>query len=316
MRIPAKASFVDSSAHSGAHSVTALFVRMALAGVVVLAGTQMALAYGSGISGRSGNPATNQGRYCSTCHAGGVLPTVAVVGPTSVAPGSTNSYEFRITGGQRIAGGLDVSVTSGSLTASDPGTYLNLGEVTHSAPRPAINDVVSFVFSWTAPPTPGAATIYAAGNSVNFDGDRSGDAAEKTSLAVTITAAATTPGEASRKSLPQLKVDSYNKLTGNMSLSYGPACAATNHNIQFGPLTAVSTYGWSGSTCAIGTSGAFGSFNPGVGSWFFVVTGVNATSEGSYGVRSNGVVTTERPPNASSICGQSQQLANRCDATP
>lgn len=125
--------------------------------------------------------------------------------------------------------------------------------------------------------------------------------------------ASATPGEAAGTPQGQIQVTAFNASTGQITISYGPACSATGHNIELGSLTAsaISTYAWSSRVCGIGTSGTT-TFNPGTGSFFFVVVGNNGTAEGSYGKSSAGV---ERPESTSAAgCANiPQNLANRCD---
>ena len=140
----------------------------------------------TGISGYSGDPATG-GATCVACHSGGTRPTTTIIGPNLVASGNTVSYTLVISGGQMIAGGLDVSVTGGTLIATDSGTYILSSEVTHTQPRDAdLNGDVTFVFDWTAPGTAGAHTIYAAGNSVDKNRSNSGDLSDKVRFKVTV----------------------------------------------------------------------------------------------------------------------------------
>ena len=125
--------------------------------------------------------------------------------------------------------------------------------------------------------------------------------------------AGATPGEASGLGLSPLDVTAYDPAAGEITISYGPACAATGHHIEMGPLThaALSTYGWSSRICGIGGSGA-ARFNPGPGSWFFVVVADNGVWEGSYGTDSAGVERSEDTGSAG--CAEvPQNLANRCD---
>jgi phosphoesterase family protein/Ig-like domain-containing protein/immunoglobulin I-set domain protein len=148
--------------------------------------TPQANAYGGGISGRSGKTTST----CSSCHSGGVVPTVTLTGPASVASGSTNTYTLQITGGQAASGGLDVASSAGTFSILDPQTRLLSGEVTHNAPKPAdANGAVTWTFSWTAPTvtTNTAATLYAAGLSTDDNGSTSGDAVKTVTLAITVT---------------------------------------------------------------------------------------------------------------------------------
>lgn len=269
-------------------------------------------AYSSGIFGRSGNPATNGGSTCNACHSGGTTPTVTLTGPSSVTPSSSNTFTLRIAGGQRVAGGLDVSTTAGTLGVIDIGTQLLSGEITHDNPRAAATDgSVTFTFQWTAPATPGSATLYAAGNSVDLSGSSGGDRAGTTSKIVTINAAQA-PGEAATGALAPLRVTAFDRATGTMTISYGVPCGATDHAVVWGPLAQVSTYGWNGQACSIGNTGT-ASFTPGPGNRFLVVVARNGSREGSYGTDGDGA---ERPPFGSGACGATFDLAGRCDPAP
>ena len=123
-------------------------------------------------------------------------------------------------------------------------------------------------------------------------------------------ARAATPGEAH-----DLTVIDVDPATGVLSLSFQPACAASDHHIVLGPLESVATYGYTGQVCGLGTSGAFGPFNPGPGSYFFLVVGDDgAGTEGSYGTSLIGGVEQERPEQVSDpVCAFTQNLAQRCD---
>lgn len=113
-----------------------------------------------------------------------------------------------------------------------------------------------------------------------------------------------TPGEDA-----DLQVTSFDPITGNLSLAYTAACASGSHDIYFGPLSQVSTYGWSGATCGIGNTGTYTGFNPGAGSFFFVLVGNAFAVEGSYGTGHLG----ERPRAAGvASCGRTQLLASAC----
>ncbi len=127
------------------------------------------------------------------------------------------------------------------------------------------------------------------------------NAADAMQRALTISG---TPGEAS-----DLRVTGVDAITGDLSLSYTPACASSSHDIYYGPMSDLSTYGWSGSTCGIGNTGRHAGFNPGPGSYFFVVVGNHGPDEGSYGTDGIGA---QRPPAGASYCGRTQQLGTAC----
>ena len=120
------------------------------------------------------------------------------------------------------------------------------------------------------------------------------------------------PGEASKQVAPLL-VTAFDPTTEVLSLSYGSACSATGHVIEYGELTPenLAAYAWSGQQCAIGASGTYDWNVAGTPSLFFVIVGENATSTGSYGRDSAGV---ERPPDTTSLaCPKVQNLIDRCD---
>ena len=90
------------------------------------------------------------------------------------------------------------------------------------------------------------------------------------------------------------------------SYTNGGNCASDN-TIYYGPLDSVSTYAYSGAVCNLGNSGS-ASFDPGTGSWFWVIVSNNGVYEGSYGKNSNGA---ERPEAVNiGICDYPQNLKN------
>ncbi len=122
-----------------------------------------------------------------------------------------------------------------------------------------------------------------------------------------VVARAMTPGEAT-----DLRVRSRDPATAELSITYAPACGAANHTIVFGPLEGLAAYDYAGQVCAIGTSGEFGGFDPGDGSYFFLVVGNDgAATEGSYGTDS---ALDERPEDLDDpLCAFKQDLSLRCD---
>ncbi len=149
------------------------------------------LAFSTGITGVSGK----QGAICNQpgCHAGGVEPSVRLEGPTELAPQAVATFRFVVRSNapaQQVAAGLNVAASAGMLSVlPNEGTRLQLGEITHVAPKP--NDAsgeASFSFQWQAPAAPGEYTLFAAGNSVNRNGTNAGDRAAATTLAVRVRA--------------------------------------------------------------------------------------------------------------------------------
>ena len=129
------------------------------------------LGYPGGITGRT----LKNGVGC-TCHGSTATPAVSVVidGPASLLPGQTETYTVTVTGGPLVAAGTNIAASAGSLT---PGAGLRLAssELTHQEPHTVAAGKVVFTFTYTAPATEGAVTLYANGNSVNLDGTNSND---------------------------------------------------------------------------------------------------------------------------------------------
>ncbi len=107
-----------------------------------------------------------------------------------------------------------------------------------------------------------------------------------------------------------LIVRDFDAMSGDMTLQYTIGCAATDHTIVYGALDDVSSYGYSGQDCWIGTSGNH-LFNPGGDSLFFLVVANDGIGiEGSYGTDSAGI---ERPQDTNDpICSLVQDLSLTC----
>jgi hypothetical protein len=95
----------------------------------------------------------------------------------------------------------------------------------------------------------------------------------------------------------------YNPGTGRIDVTYTAACDAADHAIYYGAIDDVSSYGYSGAECSIGVDGT-STFDPGAGSFFFLVVANDGEEEGSYGEDSG---DAERP--GAVICGLTQNLA-------
>jgi glucose/arabinose dehydrogenase len=163
---------------------------LAIVCVVAVIAQRSVQASPGGRVGFSGNPATNTGQTCTTCHGlGAAVPTVQITGPTAVVAGSTNAYQLTITGGPAVVGGFNVSTEAGIGVLSPGGsdTLLITGELTHTAPRLFSAGSVSFDFYWTAPSWNDTVTFYGAGNSANGNGELTGDGVRTATLAVTVT---------------------------------------------------------------------------------------------------------------------------------
>jgi hypothetical protein len=129
-------------------------------------------AHASGMTGVT----KKNGNGC-TCH--GASPTTSVVvtieGPAELAPNQTANYTVTVQGGPAVRAGTDIAASAGTLNPSSSALQKIGEELTHSSPQPFANGVATFSFTYTAPATPGTYTIFANGNSVNFNGFNSGD---------------------------------------------------------------------------------------------------------------------------------------------
>ncbi len=115
------------------------------------------------------------------------------------------------------------------------------------------------------------------------------------------------PGESSSNG--SMRVASFDRATGDITVTYDAACFATDHHVVYGPLASVATYAYSDQACNLGETG-IATFNPGVGSFFWVLVANTATLEGSYGRRTGDI---ERPAAVGLPgCGYLQQLSAAC----
>lgn len=135
----------------------------------------------------SGRTGASQGIACNACHNGGVIPTVVLTGPSTVALGSTNTYTLTMSGGQQITGGLDVSASGGTLLATQPSTIVKNGELTQLRPFNAdANGQITWTFNWQAPSVDADVVLYAAVLSSNGNFSTIGDAGATTTLTITV----------------------------------------------------------------------------------------------------------------------------------
>jgi hypothetical protein len=126
----------------------------------------------TGVTGKT----RKNGEGC-ICHnispSAGVIVTIS--GPDQVSVNEVASYTVSISGGPLVRGGTNIAVLRGSLNIVSSDLQKIDEELTHVAPKPPSGNSVSFQFTYTAPSTPGTDTIYANGNSVNFNGQELGD---------------------------------------------------------------------------------------------------------------------------------------------
>ena len=131
----------------------------------------------SSSSGVTGLTYKTGGQGCS-CHGPSPTPSVEVrfLNADSVGKGQTKTITIKIQGGSAVAGGFNVAVLNGVLNVgSDAGVKKIGNELTHTAKRTFSGNEVTWTFNYTAPNTAGWDTLYAVGNSVNNNGNNSGD---------------------------------------------------------------------------------------------------------------------------------------------
>lgn len=145
----------------------------------------------SGITGRSGNPDAGGGATCSDCHTGdAATPTITVIAPTQVAGGSTVDIEIIVSGGPAVRAGFNASFTdlSGTLLPG-AGSQVIGNEITHAGAKAMVQGATSWEFRWTAPPTAGPQTLYAAAVSANGADGNQGDGTATATFDIIVTAA-------------------------------------------------------------------------------------------------------------------------------
>jgi hypothetical protein len=191
---------------------------------------------------------------------------------------------------------------------SDPAAFTTAGEDTMP---PYYAFVTNGRVNTTMEPCSMTDTEYLEGLTIGLDNDGDGvyDMADPDCSGVV-----ETPGESSAIGLQPLLVNAYDPAGGTMTLTFEAGCASTDHNLEWGPLTQVSTHGYSAQTvneCGIGAAGPYvWSFPATPDDIFFLVVGNDGgTAEGSLGLETAG----ERPENSGGICDIAQSLTDRCD---
>jgi hypothetical protein len=114
-----------------------------------------------------------------------------------LSPNQTANYTVTVQGGPAVRAGTDIAASAGTLNVTSTVLQKIGDELTHVSPQPFTDGTATFTFSYTAPAAPGAYTMYANANSVNFNGDNTGDqwnfAPNKTITVTAATAVGNTP---------------------------------------------------------------------------------------------------------------------------
>lgn len=140
--------------------------------LLIISSTFLLYAYSTGITGET----RKNGNGCY-CHAVDPSANVNVVisGPSQVQINSVNTYTVTISGGPLVRGGTNIAALNGGLANVSSDLQIISGELTHVAPKLPSGGSVTFQFQYTAPGAQGFDTLYANGNSVNFNGFNDGD---------------------------------------------------------------------------------------------------------------------------------------------
>jgi large repetitive protein len=122
------------------------------------------------------------------CNAANGATTVAITTSATVfEPGQTYNFTVTVSHATLASAGVNISASSGTLTAGSDGLQRVGTELTHTAPK---NLNASWSFTYTVPTTGTTATIFAAGNAVDgTNGNNGGNCTDKwntTSYPITI----------------------------------------------------------------------------------------------------------------------------------
>lgn len=137
----------------------------------------------------SSNGITGQSSAGCTCHGSQNSATVlSLTGfPSNYVLGQAYPITVSVTNASKLAGGFDLTVSAGSISAGSAGTTTQptLKEIGHNAPKSFTSGTCSWTFTWTAPSSGTAAiTVNFAGNAVDLANGSNGDVWNKTTLTV------------------------------------------------------------------------------------------------------------------------------------
>lgn len=140
--------------------------------IIAIVSTVILYARSDGIVGTT----LKNGNGCN-CHSSSPSSNVSVTisGPDTLSINQTATYTVTISGGSLVRGGTNIAASSGNLQPLSGDLRKEANELTHTAPKSPVGGQVTFQFNYTAPLSPGTQTLFANGNSVNFNGSNSGD---------------------------------------------------------------------------------------------------------------------------------------------
>lgn len=113
-------------------------------------------------SGFTGRTLLTSSSGCSNCHGSSANSGVqaTITGPSVVPPGQTASFTIRVTfgSGTSASAGVDIAVSSGTLSPVSSQLQLSGSEITHNT---RLNRQTDYTFNYTAPASGSTVTIYA-----------------------------------------------------------------------------------------------------------------------------------------------------------
>ena len=140
---------------------------------------ETSLASPGGITGRT-LKGPNAG--CTPCHGGGQNTVVTLTGPSTMEVNTTAVCTVQVSGN---SSGVDIAVSGGQLSENSSRLKVSGDELTHVSAGSG-----TYIFSYTAPSTPGTETIYATGVT-----SRNGPWNHAPSLTVTVTGTVASVGD-------------------------------------------------------------------------------------------------------------------------
>lgn len=155
-----------------------IILRLLLIFAFTSAVTIYAMAYSSGITGRTG-PTNGCDCHGSSPNTATTVTITSQSGNFSVEAGATANFTVTVSNSSMSRAGVNIAVktsesgetNAGTLSpASGSGLQSSGNELTHSTPKNLSGGSASFQFTWTAPTTSGTYYIRVVGNAVNGNG--------------------------------------------------------------------------------------------------------------------------------------------------
>jgi hypothetical protein len=176
---------------------------------------------------------------CGSCH--GSTPTTSVVaaitGPLTLNPGQKAQYILTVSGGPGTGSGCTIAASTGTFEAVSTFLKVSAGELVQNASVGFTSGSIQFTFNYTAPATPGTATLYATGYSSNRS-QASGVWNFSPDYIISITAPTIPPPTPVLVFPAEGAVDQLS----NLGLKWNSAATASNYHIQISTSSDFSTF--------------------------------------------------------------------------